>query len=136
MSGKPKFNFPLFLRTAEKLRAKGYEVVNPAELDEPEHREQAMLSKHGDWSDLRGQSWDECLARDVQLIASDKVEGVICLPGWYRSKGATLEVTVATCLNKPVYEIDNVYSNGIVYGRILINPNKLQIRDTGRMGCV
>lgn len=93
MSGIPQFNFPMFQAAAKELREHGYDIVSPAELDDPETYANAMASPDGDAA-KQGRSWGDFLARDVKIVA-DQVQGVIVLPGWQTSRGARLEVFVA-----------------------------------------
>lgn len=75
MSGVPEHNFPAFNEQAKRLRALGYKVVNPAELN-PE-----------------GTSWADCMRKDIaQLVTCDTIAK---LDGWQNSKGATVEVELA-----------------------------------------
>lgn len=97
MSGIPRFNIPAFDEAAAKLREKGFNIVSPAELDDPITREMAYNSPDGATLQDKhpnGESWGDFLSRDVKLVA-DKVQGVIVLPGWEQSRGARLEVMVA-----------------------------------------
>lgn len=71
MTGLPNFNYPRFHLEAARLRALGYEVVNPAELSEP--------------TDPRA----VCMRRDIQALMT--CDAVAMLPGWTSSHGATLE---------------------------------------------
>lgn len=111
MTGIPQFNFPLFERVAAELRAAGYEIVSPAELDSPAVRAAALASPDGVLHEgkVAGETWGEILARDVRVIA-DEAGGVIVLPGWHKSRGARLEVFVALLCSKPVYE----YVHGVL----------------------
>jgi hypothetical protein len=96
MSGIPQFNFPLFYRVTETLRIAGMDVVSPAELDDQEDKGAAMSSPDGDHTNrvhMGNKTWADFLARDVKLIA-DKVQGIIFLPDWHKSRGARLEAFV------------------------------------------
>lgn len=87
--GPPTWNYPAFNAMAQKLRDKGLNVINPAELHEADENV----------------SWDWYLRRElVQLV---KCGRIVMLPGWTESKGATLERTVAKALGMEV-----VYVNG------------------------
>lgn len=102
MSGVPHFNIPLFKLAAEDLRARGYEVVSPAELDSPKMQELALASTDGDLKSLEdstGETWGDVLARDVKLISDGGITGIIFLPGWHKSRGARLEATVGLLNN-------------------------------------
>ena len=78
MTGHPEWNFPAFFAAAKTLRAKGYEVVNPAEIE-------------GDQN-----NWNACMREDIKhLMACD---GVYMLKGWETSNGARLEYYLATTL--------------------------------------
>ncbi len=90
MSGINQLNFPLFFAVATRLREQGFDIVSPAELDDPEVVEAALKSK-GEYTG-RG-TWGDFLSRDVKLIADD-VQGIIFLPDWSKSRGARLEAYV------------------------------------------
>lgn len=103
MSGYPQFNFPLFISAAADLRARGYEIISPAELDaENGIDKQAMESTDGDASKLT-QTWGDLLSRDVKIVA-DQVNGLILLPGWDKSRGARLEAFVGVLSGHKFYE--------------------------------
>lgn len=76
MTGLPNLNFPAFHAAAAKLRARGLEVVNPAEIN-PD----------------TGMSWEECMRADIKALCD--CQALAMLPGWERSKGAHLEVHIA-----------------------------------------
>lgn len=76
MTGLPELNFPAFNGEASRLRAAGYQVVNPAELN-PDP----------------ATTWQQCMRRDLaELLTCDVLA---LLPGWQRSAGAHLEMHVA-----------------------------------------
>lgn len=75
MAGIPEHNFPAFHAAAAELRAAGYEVVNPAEIDRS------------------GSSWEDCLRADLREMCT--CDSIALLPGWEGSKGANLELHVA-----------------------------------------
>ena len=90
MSGIPEFNFPAFHTAAARLRNVGFEVVSPAEANGTD----------------TSQPWDYYMRRDLVHLAGCKMVAV--LPGWRNSKGAALEVYVATALGMPVVEADTL----------------------------
>ena len=96
MSGLPQFNFPAFDLATASLRAQGYEVISPAELDDPETRAAALASPDGSAASYGANgkdTWADYLARDVKIIG-DHAVAIALLPGWERSKGAKLEAFV------------------------------------------
>ncbi len=96
MSNLPQFNFPAFYAAAEELRAQGFEVVSPAELDDAEDKGAALKSVDGDPNNraIVKKTWGDFLARDVKLLADQGIEGIVFLPDWQKSKGAKLEAYV------------------------------------------
>lgn len=104
MSNLPRFNIPAFDAAAASLRSQGYDVTNPADEDSPAVRAAGLASTTGDLADLAptGQTWGDLLARDVKIVA-DRVDGIVLLPGWEKSRGARLEAFVAVQCRKPVY---------------------------------
>ncbi|GGD63237.1 DUF4406 domain-containing protein [Caballeronia grimmiae] len=85
MSNLPELNFPAFHAEAARLRALGYEIVNPAEID---------VGPNPDWL--------SCMRADIrELVLCD---GIALLPGWGQSPGATLEHTIARGLGLRVYQ--------------------------------
>lgn len=101
MSGIKSYNIPAFDKAASFLRNRGMQIVSPAELDDPEHRELYLASPDG--HGVPGKhTWGDLLSRDVKLV-SDVVDGVILLPGWEKSRGAKLEAYVGI-LNKKEFK--------------------------------
>jgi len=83
MTGLPDLNFPAFNAEAQYLRSLGFDVVNPAEVN-PDHAMQ----------------WTECMRRDIAELV--KCDAIRLLPGWQKSKGATLEHHIAERLGMAV----------------------------------
>lgn len=79
MTGKPELNFPAFERAAASLRASGYEVISPHEVN-PD----------------KGMPWAACMRRDIPELC--KCDAIALLPGWEESKGARLEMSIAQAL--------------------------------------
>lgn len=76
MTGIQDFNFPAFHAEADRLRALGYDVVNPAEINPDTTME-----------------WHECMRRDLaELLTCD---ALALMDGWQKSAGAHLEMHVA-----------------------------------------
>ena len=80
MTGLPDLNFPAFHRAAAILRAAGYEAINPAEIN-PDPTA----------------GWEACMRADIAELV--KCDGVALLPGWERSRGASLEAHIAHSLD-------------------------------------
>lgn len=88
------YNHPEFNRVASLCRGAGYEVVNPAELDE----------QAGDVGD---HEWAFYLRRDIKVLAD--CDGIVLLQGWEHSRGARLEHHIASELGMeviPLHELD------------------------------
>ena len=90
MTGLPDNNFPSFHSAAAALRACGYEVVNPAEIDP------------GVSADIVGEKafWQACMRADIRALC--ECEALALLPGWERSKGAHLELHLAHRLDMQI----------------------------------
>jgi hypothetical protein len=105
MTGLPQFNIPAFERQTRRLRAAGYTVVSPVELDSELIRNEALASKTGAMpagGKIGGETWGEILARDVRVIA-DTIDAICVLPNWQKSRGARLEVFVGMLCGKSIY---------------------------------
>lgn len=83
MTGLPDFNRPAFHAAAAQLRAAGYEVVNPAELDSTH-----PIADPGGYG-----AWGRYMRRDIPHLV--KCDALALLPGWTESKGARLEAHIA-----------------------------------------
>jgi len=103
MSNLPAFNFPEFDRIAGILRGLGYTIVSPAEFEHERIRSKIVESEDGTHSAEVGPTWEDCLARDVCIVAHPDCIGVVGIEGWKRSKGAEIETFVASSLGKPIF---------------------------------
>jgi hypothetical protein len=71
MTGMPEYNRPAFYVAEFILKQFGFEVKNPARLDET------------------GKTYDDLLAESLELLK--KCDAVYMLRGWENSKGANVE---------------------------------------------
>lgn len=94
MSGQTDHNLPAFFAAADTVRSLGYLVENPGDNDGATL--EAALGNAG----TTGRTWSDYLRVDLARLA--KCDGVVVLPGWQQSRGATLEVDVATRLGMPI----------------------------------
>jgi len=100
MTGLPDYNFAAF-EAAEKLLRKtvpSAEIINPHELSRG--------------VDQHNAEWEDYLKLDLRAMLD--CDTVVILPGWHNSKGALLEIHVATSVNIPIVclEFFERYANG------------------------
>jgi hypothetical protein len=94
MTGIPDYNFPAFKKVREDLTERGLKVVSAEEMGQE-----------------LGFDWYDYLRRDLAIMVQE-CDKIVLLPGWWKSKGAMLELTVAACLNFDIYlwaDVDLVY---------------------------
>lgn len=84
MTGIADNNFPAFHEHAAKLRAQGFDVVSPAEIQE-------------------AGTWELCLRADIRELCT--CDAIALMPGWEASKGANLELHVAHRLGMEVMHL-------------------------------
>jgi hypothetical protein len=96
MSGLPDHNVPAFDSAAAQLRERGFFVVSPPEITRA--NPQPGIRSDG--------SIDEAAYRELVRLDLRGLLGcsaVAVLPGWEKSKGARLEVSVAKAIGLSVY---------------------------------
>lgn len=86
MSGIPRLNFPMFNRTAVRLRNMRWKVINPVEINPNETAD-----------------WLECIAVDIR--AMEGCTAICMLPGWETSFGARIEHLVAQKLELEIFDL-------------------------------
>lgn len=91
MTGIPEFNFPAFRAAADRLRERGYTVINPADLN-PD----PSTSRY------------TCLR--VDLAALVEADALAMLPGWEHSPGARREVENALSMGFIVAPIEAFFN--------------------------
>lgn len=90
MTGLAEHNFPAFRAATANLRDAGYDVACPTEN---EHEIPP------------GSPWEVYLRRDLADVLA--CSGLALLDGWWRSRGAHLEVHVARALAMPVEPVEH-----------------------------
>ena len=111
MTGIPYYNLPAFDKAARDLRANGYDVISPAELDNPETVKACLEDEEGK---VLNAQWEEFLLRDLDVLLR-QCGGIVMLPGWETSRGACLELSAAMLAKKHL--------------RRLAEPDKIVILD-------
>lgn len=93
MTGLPEFNYPAFHRAAAALRAAGYEVFNPAEMDQ-----YGWAEVDGEWLMPGGvkPAYADYLRAGIRALID--CDTVCLLEGWPESRGAVLEHDIAMLL--------------------------------------
>ena len=89
MSGLPELNFPAFRQAAAVLIERGWQVVNPAEVQP-----------------IGGTEWEHYMRGDIRALC--ECDAVALLYGWEQSKGAHLEVHIAHRLGIKVMRLEDV----------------------------
>jgi hypothetical protein len=89
MTGLPKHNRPAFQKAAGTLRRAGYMVVNPAGNGLPADA-----------------PWQRHMRQDIADMVST-CDAVATLPGAESSRGARIEITLATGLGWRVHTVDD-----------------------------
>lgn len=86
MRGYPLMNFPAFAQATAVLRAQGWTVISPAEMDQ-----------QSGFDGSRNPTEVELLEMfERDLAAVDKVDTIILLPGWEDSEGVKVEIRHAS----------------------------------------
>lgn len=83
MTGIADFNHPAFFAAEMELRARGYYPVNPARNG---------IKPNWQWCDY--------MRKDIAALMT--CDYIYLLDGWENSRGASLEVFIATQLNIPI----------------------------------
>lgn len=78
-------NRSMFYEVAERIEHMGMEPVNPCESDDQ----------------VKNKTWINYMRKDIPLLL--ECDEVWVIPNWYRSKGANLEILIATLLEIPIY---------------------------------
>lgn len=94
MTGYPRWNFDAFLAAAADLRAAGYDVVSPAEIEL-----EAGFNPDAPVGDYTEADYHAAMRRDIATVLD--VDGVALLPGWSSSRGARVEASVASAVGIP-----------------------------------
>ena len=97
MTGLPDANRPEFARATKKLRSQGHFIIDPTELDLP--------AKGASKVDL-ALLWRAFLARDIGIILTCDLDGIVALEGWERSRGARLEALTGLMIGLCVVDED------------------------------
>lgn len=100
MTDVPDFNRPAFNLAAQALRTAGWAVFNPAENGMPDEA-----------------PWAEHMRVDIAQLM--RCTHVATLDGWHNSRGATLEVHIATRLGMQVSSLQHWVSQATAEARAL-----------------
>jgi len=83
MTGLPDHGFPIFNAEAARLRALGYEVINPAETQP-------------------STDWIDCIKLDLESIR--ECDGIALMGNWVDSYGAIIEVMASERLQNVIFK--------------------------------
>ena len=84
MTNYVDLNFPAFHAESARLRALGFDVVNPAEINMDPTT-----------------PWAKCMRDDIKELVT--CDAIVLLPNWKTSRGATLEHHIAERLEMDVH---------------------------------
>lgn len=135
MRGIVDHNFPTFDAAAERLRALGHEVVNPADLSRDSGIEYASDGT------CTIEQFRELLTVDLAWLVD--CDGIALLPGWQKSQGARFELLFALMVGMQVLTSDGevyamppaIIANVIFDGKIVADkPHEAAVTDRSYHG--
>lgn len=94
MRGLPEFNFPAFDDAAKRLRAQGWDVISPADLDRAAPH-QATTDEEASRECQIHEYMERDLTDTLLTFRKSKGDAIAMLPGWENSHGAVTEFMVA-----------------------------------------
>ncbi len=96
MRGYPKYNFPAFKRVAEELIGRGWDVTNPAEIENDlgwdEDTPESEITRH---------HLVDVMLRGIKVLSG--MDAICMLLGYEESSGAMVELSMAEYIGIPVY---------------------------------
>lgn len=95
MTGIRRQNHDAFDAAAAALRARGHDVANPAEFD----RSRGLDPELGDLTTAHLR-----LAMEHDTKAICQADAIALLPGWERSRGVAVELSLARCLGLTILD--------------------------------
>lgn len=102
MRGYPDHNYPAFFDAAERIRSRGFPVLNPAENCGPNaERAAAAADAKIKW----GATFGDFFRPDLMMLAD--TDALCMLPGWRESQGASLEYRIAREMGLPVFHLND-----------------------------
>jgi nucleoside 2-deoxyribosyltransferase len=115
MSGIKEFNFPEFHRIAAELRAKGHEVVSPAENVIPEYPTGYVAKDEAE----RIKVWQTFMRADIKSMMD--CDSIAVMKGWHKSQGARVEVYLADKLGLRVIDAETLRNYGVISHMYITN---------------
>jgi hypothetical protein len=102
MTGIDQFNFPSFDRNARFLAEQGWDPISPADLD----RQAGHDPNDPEWAsrEFTADDYHAAMVRDYKALT--ECSAIAFIPGWERSKGASLERAFAGRLKLDMYRVD------------------------------
>lgn len=119
MRGIENFNFPAFDGTAARMRAKGHEIVSPAEMDREAYGDMEKIKEIA----ASPGATKEFMSRDLPALLT--CDGILMLPGWGASQGACTEAFVAAMCGMPVYVNERLDEAISIYRLLVIVGEKI-----------
>lgn len=96
MRGYHEYNFKTFHAADDDLRNRGWDTINPAQVDINEG-----FNPKTPQHTLTGKDLEDFIVRDIHLVLS--ADAIAVLPGWEKSRGVAVEVAIAQYSDIPIY---------------------------------
>ena len=116
MRSKPNYNYPAFMAGAAALRAKGWTVFNPAEMDIEQDGPIGLAAEMSltieEQEHHAGKAWHarRYARRDLDVLLNqleaEAGDAIVLLPDWHQSIGARAELAVAVWVGLRVLTLE------------------------------
>lgn len=105
MRGRPNWNYDAFFKAEQQLKASGWDVVNPATLDE-NYEDTKDLGTPEDFDPTKNKYHKDVnrriMRRDVDVIC-DQCDAIYMLNDWEVSRGACAEFYLSAAIGLDIY---------------------------------